>query len=474
MIKNILIAICSFFIISSAYCDFINISQIDNSELLLEQNVKVYVNILDNSGKPLKGVKRSALSVSESSDGVNFEPVKINGIEPEANYENGINFLLLVDNSGSMYWDINGNRITNDSKRRISAAKNAVINLLNSMENPRDRVGIASFNTYYTLYTVPVNDKGKIENYLDEIKKPLPDEDWTEIYSSIFLASENFEGISGRKVIILLTDGVNEPYYLGTGKPHPKFGTKVFSYQEDIDKCLLKGCSVFAIKFGPHGEEKDTGLSIISRETGGMVFDASNEEELKSVYSKIRENVLNELQVTYRAGMEAANKKFVKVEMNTENGKISSTRYYYASIIFGVPLKRFTLLLLLPILLALIFLWILSLIKFKNRNRKPLLEVLDAPLGTVISKTFELKKNATVIGGSSKADMTIINAPAPKDEYATIVYDEKTKVYAIKSKDEVMVNNKPVRTRILESGDVINTGGVTIVFDAGDSEKKKK
>ncbi len=474
MTRCFIIFTFAFLLISSAYTDLVNISEIDNSDLLFKQEIKVYVSLLDNDGNPINEAAQNSISVSESIDGKSFKPAGITGFKPRANYENGINFLLLIDNSGSMYRDMNGNKTADDSSRRITGAKNAVINLLGSMNNPEDRVGIASFNTYYTIWTVPVKDKAKIENYLDEIKKPLPDEDWTEIYSSLTLAPDNFNGIRGRKAIIILTDGKNEPYYLNTGKPHTKFGKKTFSYSEAIDKCTLSGCSVFAINYGKPSDTKDNGLSIIAKETGGEVFDALGEEELKGVYNKIRDRVLDEILITYKAGMETSNKKYVKVEMNTGKTIISSTRYYYSGIIFGMPLSQFTPWLPVPLAAAVILLWILSLIKFRNRNRKPMLEVLDAPRGTVISRTFELSKQETVIGGSPAADMTILNSPSPKDEFATIVYDRKTKVYAIKSRDEVMVNNKPVRTRILESGDVINTGGVTIVFDAGDTDKNKK
>jgi hypothetical protein len=331
---------------------------------------------------------------------------------------------------------------------------------------------MASFNAYYSLYSEPVNDKSKIENYLEEIKRPAGDEGWTELYSSIFLAADDFKQLSGSKALIVLSDGENEPYYKNTGKPQRDFGKKDFDYRDDIEKCLREGETVFVINYG--SDTKDSGLKTIARETGGTVFDASSPDELKNVYSTIKERILNEFLITYKAGMEPSDKKFVKVEMETAGSNISSTRFYYSSIIFGLPSGKFNPLIPALVLVSLLLLWILSLIKFKNSNKKPLLEILDAPLGTIVTRTLNLTKGETIIGSSPRADFTIHGSKKSGEEFATIVYDEKTKIYAVKSKQEIMVNNKPVKTRVLEPGDVINTGGVTIVFDEGERHNGKK
>lgn len=476
MSQRLIVFFALIFIFCKSFGDFLNITEIDNSDLLFSQKIKVYVSVLDDEGKPVNRISSNDFRVYESSrPGVNdHKPAIITGFIPEANIENGVSFLLLLDNSGSMYNDINDKETDDPGKTRIANAKEAVLNFLNGMENPKDKAGIASFNSFYTLYCGPLKDKSRVENYLDEIKKPKGDEGWTEIYSSLFLAADDFKQISGRKVIIILSDGENMPYYKNTGKLQKDFGKRLFTYQDDIGKYLHECVTVFVINYGKPEEIKDSGLKIIARETGGSVFDASNADELKSVYSVIRNRILNEYLITYKAGMEPSDKKYLRVELETTNGNINSARFYYSSLIFGVPAGNFTPILLAPIILAIILLWILSMIKFKNRNKKPLLEVLDAPMRTVINRTLALTKNETVIGASPKADMTIPGKHEEDREYATIIYDEKTKIYAVKSKDEIMVNNKPVRTKVLESGDVINAGGVSIVFDSGDSGGEKK
>ena len=62
--------------------------------------------------------------------------------------------------------------------------------------------------------------------------------------------------------------------------------------------------------------------------------------------------------------------------------------------------------------------------------------------------------------------MTIVGAPGLKESQATIIYDKTKAAYTLVSEIPLKVNNKIAeKGRRLESGDVIQVGGVTIVFD---------
>ena len=103
-----------------------------------------------------------------------------------------------------------------------------------------------------------------------------------------------------------------------------------------------------------------------------------------------------------------------------------------------------------------------------------MLEVLSTQVGTkVLNKNITLTKGKTLIGGSQNSDMTIVGAHSTKDNYATILYDDAKDKYTLVSDGDLTVNNKPVKTKTLEAGDVINTGSATIVFDDKILKKKK-
>lgn len=472
MIKKYLFLILVFiFSANFVQADSVRISQIDSSSLLLNQNVKVYINATDNKGEPIKKLTREMFNIFESADGKKF--TKINNIvnfETMANYESGINFLLLVDNSGSMYRTMQGRRTKNKNNTRIAHAKKAVKSFLTSISNPKDRVGLGVYNSNYNSYSPPIADKVEVEAYLQDINRPGKGERYTEIYSSLYLAVDEFDAVKGRKAIIILSDGENQPYYKYTGKPHKTFGKKTFKYNEPIKYCQEEGISVFAIYFGPKGHKKDKNLHKIAMQTGGATFSAHNENDLSEIYNTIVKQILNEYLITYKATMEPADKKFVKVVTKTKTGKSNATRFYFSSSVFGLPLNEFNPLLLLPLLLAFGLLWLLTTFKFEKKQTAPSIEVLHTQVGAkVATKMFTLNKGKTIIGGSPNADMTIVGGKTKIEEkHAAIVFDNKKKKYTLIGEAGMKVNNKPVKTRVLDSGDVINIGGTTIVFDEND------
>ena len=479
MLKNILKTIIFFVIISGfssgyLFADYVRISQIDSSKLLLNQEVKVFISITDEEGEPAAKLTKDAFTLYESPNLIDFIKIpEITGFQSMANYESGINFLLLIDNSGSMYENIKGQRTRIEKDKRISYAKSAIITFLKSISNPKDTVGLAVYNTNYTLCSGLTSDKAKIEQYLDKIVQPKGDEGFTEIYASVNTAVDEFSTVKGRKAIIVLSDGQNMPYYQYTRKPHKTYGQKIYQYGEPTKYCQEEGISVYAINFGPKSERKDQGLSKIAYQTGGSVFDAYDPKQLNDVYNKIVNQILSEYLITYPATMQPADKKYIKVECNTDTGLSSAVRFYFSSTVFGLPLNKFNFFLIIPFLLAILLLWILLKINFEKKKSDPTIEVLNPGSAKVSTNFFTLDKNKkTIIGGDPSADMTLSGGSTKiKEKHATVVFDKTKKQYTIVADGNLTVNNKPVKTKLLEPGDVINVGGTTIVFDDGEVDK---
>ena len=179
-------------------------------------------------GSRCTDLPQQAFSVAESADGEHYTKLPVLGFEPKAGANEGISFLLLIDNSGSMYDAPDATPTTDAARMKITHAKAAVRAFLASMTNPKDRVGLVVFNTRYHLLARPTADRERIASLLDQITKPIPDEAYTELYASLKTGSQEFAGISGRKAIIVLSDGENFPYFTHSGKPHPEYGTAHF------------------------------------------------------------------------------------------------------------------------------------------------------------------------------------------------------------------------------------------------------
>jgi Ca-activated chloride channel family protein len=455
----------------SAFGLNVSVAQIDASRLLLTQNVDAYVSVTDDTGQPVQGLAKEAFGVFESSDGKDFRQIdRIVGFTANSGSTEGITFMLLIDNSGSMYDTLDGRKTTDPAQMRITHVKDAVRTFLSSMTNPRDRVGLVAFNTLYARESPPVSDRERIGGLLDSIRKPTSDEAYTELYAALNLAARDFAGIGGRKAIIVLSDGENYPFSQYSGKSHPVYGSKIYQYTEPIQACQEEGVTVYAIDFA---EGKDRNIQSIAHETGGQVFDARNSRELAGVYEDIHRQVAAEYRLTYPATTAPAEKKYVRVDVSGPGGTATATRFYFASTVFGLPMSSPSILLLIPFLLAAALLWLLTLLKLERKPGPASLEVIQTQVGRPLTKTIVLGSAKTVIGGGTNANLTIVGAPQVKEQHATILFDPKDKSYTVVgSGGDLTVNNQPVKSRKLEPGDVLDVGGATIVFD--ETEKKGK
>jgi Ca-activated chloride channel family protein len=450
----------------------VSLSQIDASRLLLSQEVDLYVGATGGDGGPLRGLAAEAFRVYESADGKQFREVRdLSAFTPAAGAAEGITFLMLIDNSGSMYDSVRGGKTSDPALMRVNHAKEAVRSFLTSMSGPADRVGLAAYNTYYRGLVAPGQDRERVAGALEGITRPQPEEAYTELYASLTLAVREFAGARGRKAIIILSDGENYPYARYAGKAHPEFKDKIYAYTEPIRACLEEGITVYAVNFGP---TRDRDLRKIALETGGQVFDASNRSELAGVYRRIHEQVAAEYRLTYRAGMEPAERKYVRVRVRSGGAEAEATRFYFSTTVFGLPLASLGWWLLVPFVLAGLGVWLATRLRLESRPGPARLQVLHTRVGSASTRVLPLASAKTVIGGSKKADITIAGAPGVQGEHATVLYDPKTKSYTVVGGGDITVNNRPVKTRRLQAGDVIDVGGATIVFDDGETGAGRK
>lgn len=447
----------------------VTISQIDPTRLLTRQTVDLYVSLTDEDGVPIREANRGGFRVFESTDGEDFEPVPVTGFDADATAEEGITFFLLVDNSGSMYDTLEGRPTDETSGRRITHARSAIRTFISEIDNPRDEVGLASFNTFYSVHAQPGPDTSRITDRLRDIERPERREAFTELYGAIREAVDDIAVTGGRKVLIVLSDGENYPYFEYTGEAHPDYGNRLFRYTEAVERAQREGVSVYAVNFGM---EQDSNLDEIAVDSGGRVYDAEDEEELAAVYRDIRQRVLNEYQLTYRATVSPADRKYVRVEYRRAGRATDSTRFYFANTMFGTPSERFGPLLLLPFLAALAGWWIIRMLRFANRRKDANLEVLGGR-----TQVFPLEQPQTVVGTSETADVTVATQRGGRGAQkgaggarsagssATVAYDSKSDSYRVESEEEIRVNNQPVKRKKLEPGDVLTIGEHTVVFD---------
>ncbi len=457
--------------VSAAYCDSLRISQIDNSSLLINQQVRLYISVTDESGKPVKNLTREQFSVLEMG-----KPREIDSFERGININQGINLLLVLDNSGSMYWDGTGKKRNSPDSSiwRITYAKDAVVTLVNQLKNPLDKVGLISFNVKPDIQTKLTDEKVEVVWGLENIGKPSEEEAYTEIYETLYESVDYLRTARGRKIIVLLSDGQNFPL-----EENPSFPER-HGMAGAIEFAQLEGISIFTIGLSAKADREN--LRMIAEQTGGASFSVYDPKRLKTLYEIIREQILNEYLISFRAGMEPVEKKSVEVIYGEGEDAKRAERFYFSGTIFGFAQERihFLSFILIPVTFGLV--WILSFVKFERKKPDPSLTVFGPSGKKTIVHTLPVTRGRSelTIGGNETADITISGDPKLAVSEAKIV--RKDGAYTISgAKIPILVNNKPVKTKLLRPGDLIKIGDSTVVFDEGvkreekeKGEKKKK
>lgn len=441
------------------------ITQIDPSRLLVGQENRLYAHLLDDQGNPVERVEPGSLAVSESPDGADWRPAGGLRLTVDGNKSQGIAFLFLMDNSGSMYDDLDGRKTDNPAATRMRAARQAATDFLLSLNGPNDSAGVAVFNTRYRLLAPPGPDRQAAAAALDGIERPARAEGYTELYAAVAQACGDLRAVKGRKALVVLSDGQN--YYYGDYEkgPNPQFGDARRSPADALDAAVRQGWTVFAVNFGP--EAKDGELASIARQSGGEVFEARDGAELASVYRAIRDRILTEILVEYRAAMLPGDKRWVRLDWRTGGAALSSTRYYYVGTVFGKAFGGLPAWIFLALPAALAAWLLLARLRFEKPSRSANLALLYAPGAGRGTKCFAMG-DQTVIGADATADLTIAGDPGLAAGPVTIARDTLSGRYTLVSSQTVSVNNNPVTTRLLEPGDVINFNGTIVVFDDKD------
>lgn len=463
------ITILPWILVHPVSADTLRISQIDSGDLLGSQSIHTWVSVLNHSGNPVRNLTVKNFTALESADNKKFTKVPIQKVKYLGNEKPGIDLLLLLDNSGSMYHRIDKQNPA--SARKIQIAKNAVADIIKSIRNPKDRISLVSYNSHYSTHGGFTNDHLKIIGMIPEIKQPGGYDHFSEIYAALVQAIQDTNESRGRKAIIILSDGKNRSWVKYLKKPHPVHGNRIFNYSQVLQSAQKQAVSIYAINFGVNQAWQDRRLQEIAIASGGAVFDANNQKELSRVYRTIVKQIKSEYLISYKASMIPADKRFLKIRYSRFNQRAQNTRFYFTSTVFGIPLTRLTPLLLYVFLAALLLLWLLSRFRFENKKHKPLLEVLNPGCADFVTRVLDLNKSKTIIGSGKNSDLTITGQMTRvTEDHATIVFDQKIDQYTLISDNAIKVNNRDVHTRILESGDVISVDGTTFVFDDGKIE----
>ena len=243
----------------------IRITQVDNSHF---PQVTLYVSVTDAAGNPLP-VDPSQIQIFEN--GALVQAGQVSG----AGEIGPLTTLLLVDISGSM-----------NSSGKIQAARDAANAYVDQMR-PGDQAGVMSFNTTVT-YDQPITTD---HSALKQALAALSPHGNTAMYDALVQAEQTLQNVSGRKAVIVLTDGIDNASNQTADSVIGAIGSG--------------GLSISTIGFGdPQLSSGATGLDeaalrSLADRAGGIYGYANDPGTLTGIYEHLGRNLQSEYRITY-------------------------------------------------------------------------------------------------------------------------------------------------------------------------------
>jgi VWFA-related protein len=279
---------------------YVRITQVDTSQF---PQVTVYVSVTDLNGEPV-AVAASQLVLDEN--GVAISPESVAGVGEVGS----LNTLLVIDISGSM-----------NSLGKLAAAKDAAISYVNQ-SRPNDATGLLTFNTQYEYVQSLTADSQVLAAAIDGLRAY----DDTAMYDALMKGVEILGPISGRKAIIVLTDGMDN---------------RSKSTPEDVITGIgPAGLSISTVGLGDprHSQGNLRGLDEaalmgLAESAGGVYGYADDAEGLKNLYERYGRALQSEYVLTYtspatlRDGVNRSLTVSISNENNAATAKLESTTY---------------------------------------------------------------------------------------------------------------------------------------------------
>lgn len=142
------------------------------------------------------------------------------------------------------------------------------------------------------------------------------------MYDAIYLAAdEKLKREVGRKVIVLITDGVD-------------YGSRV-SRTEAMAAAQKADAIIYSIYYADlrnYGGGGEGDLRRMSEETGGRLFSVDRGNRLEDIFKQIQEEMRNQYSISYDSTNHTRDGGFRKIEIKTSNKdyKVQARKGYYA------------------------------------------------------------------------------------------------------------------------------------------------
>jgi len=244
----------------------VRITQIDTSDF---PRVTFYVSFADANGEPVP-VDPSRLTIFEDGETIPLDQIEgIGEVGP-------LTTLLLMDVSSSM-----------NNVDKLDSAKAAAGEYVQQMRST-DQAGVLAFNTSVETVQEITGDRQSLTQAVDGLSARRE----TAMYDALISAVEQLDSESGRKAIIVLTDGMDNASSATAHDVIERIGPAGFS----ISTIGLGIPSDYVDEFAGIDEEA---LISLAEQAGGVYGYAEDEESLTRLYQTYAIAMQSEYAITY-------------------------------------------------------------------------------------------------------------------------------------------------------------------------------
>jgi len=250
--------------------------------------IHAHVLVQDQAGQPVRNLGQEAFALTE--DGL---PASITGFLGAG--QQAVTAILVIDHSGSM----------NDGNKMAGAQEAARV-FVEMARAGMDSLGILIFDddvkVLAPLKGVADSDKGALKTQIDAV---YPD-GGTAFHDAVYAAVEQLRDASGRKVVIALTDGMDNESRRSVGQ--------VIRFAED------NHVPVYTVGLGS-GRDIDVGrLRRLAEETGGEFHQTPTADQLAELYRRIATELQNEYVISFISPTPELDGTRREVEVRIEHG----------------------------------------------------------------------------------------------------------------------------------------------------------
>jgi Ca-activated chloride channel family protein len=288
--------------VSLAVAQGLSLSQVEGQEPTFRSStriVPVIATVLDAQGRLVPGLEQDEFTILD-----NGKPVEITFFQNEVQ---PFTVVVMMDYSASM---------TANLDRLQAAAEQFVLRLL-----PEDKGQVGSFSDKIQFSGTFTNDRDDLIFALKDLQFGNP----TRLYDATYESIAMLDGVEGRKVVLVFTDGDDTASRRGMGDVLERAkNDEVMIYAIGLESEFFNGQRMVRTR-------PDRGLRRLADETGGGYFDLKKTDDLGATFTRVAQELHSQYTLGFSPPVLDGREHKLTIRMKQPGMTARARRSYVAS-----------------------------------------------------------------------------------------------------------------------------------------------